>query len=168
MKIKQLFSKWFNKKPTENVREVKQLIRFVTFKDLGIEQKGKIDWENTGLLRGLNKEEILFTLKYLDQIDFDIIKNVFIKNYIAPVVIRICLNVYHRRYQLYSKVDKGISQKRVIKLISIEEILENLEIYSNEYLPIVKKYLPNMEDITPEMIKFFCEDYVYGIINKLS
>ena len=121
-----------------------------------------VEWEKTDLLNGMDEDNILKIKKYLQKINFESIENDDVVNYIAPSVIRIVLSIINKKHKLYSTTDNGMSEKRALSLIDVDDIIKSLTEFFVDYMPITYKRFPHVE-VIPDLMRMFCDNYVIGL-----
>lgn len=125
--------------------------------------KNSIDWDELGLLDDhkwvRTKEQREKTKNILSEIDFDKCENEYIQIIIVPIIFNI-INLILNESDIKYHDD-------LLELINIDEIYDTLFKYSNDFLPISSKYLPDM-DSEPELLVLYARNYLGGILKKIK
>jgi hypothetical protein len=128
------------------------------------------NWEETGLLDGLDTLTYDTVKSYLKQINFDKICDDSITYMcIAPAVRKVILSIIDNddQFAIFHNQIKDVEKGKILSLVNIDNIINELDDFCKVFLPISQKYLSNI-DSEAEMIVLFCNNYVFGLINQVK
>lgn len=101
--------------------------------------------------------------KYMDQIKYEG-DNEEIIQCLCPVVVRIINLILTKRYSNLLDADK---YQYLIMLVDVKHITNRFIDYCENFLPVAKSYFLNL-DYQAELVSLFCDDYLFGLIERLK
>lgn len=132
-----------------------------------IEDFEKINYIETGILYGLDIETANLIQKYTKQINSSLITNERTEHTIIPIIRYIITHIVIPEEQGFFLHNNKNLVNTFLEEISVDDIVIKLNKMNDEFLPISKSYLKNI-DIEAELSVLFCNDYIQGLINKLG
>ena len=136
-----------------------------------IKNMEKKNWEPTGLLHGLDAGVAEVVEKHLNEISTDFISEqtpeiaTELDTLLPPIIRHIVFSIFAR--EKMEGVIKGIETQDLLDLVDVKEISELFLAYLKYFLPSGEKYLPHL-DSQAHLTLLFCDNYVYGLIDKVK
>lgn len=107
-------------------------------------------------------DERSIAMKYLNKIKYDG-ENEFVIKCLGPVITHIVKQIIDKDGPNKYVIDK---KNFLVYMIDVENITNTLIDYCENFLPIAKPYISNL-DAQGELLLLFCNNYVFGLIEKL-
>jgi len=121
------------------------------------------------MLEGLSGEFRNRIKELYDKVDFNSIKDQEKSSYFGVIRYISCLilspDKEHRLYCMQKDNWRGIKPEDVFLMINVNEIMEKLENFYKDFLPISEKYFQHI-DAHAEMMVIFSRNYVFGLIKE--
>ena len=135
----------------------------------------KKNWEEMGLLEGLEGKSKEYVTTLFNQVDFELLESNGnggdIGTYILPVIRRVVTTITDKSMEKHGLINSftiyGVTEDEILSLINVKEITGLLYVYSRGFIPFAEKFLPNL-DAQAESVSLFCDNYIMKLIERVK
>jgi len=133
------------------------------------------NWEQSGLLEGLEGVALETVVKLFNEVDFVLLdtsaETEELVTYIFPVLRRIVTKITDKSMEKHGLVNSfgihGVTEEELLPLINVKEITGLLYVYCRGFIPFAETFLPDL-DAQAESVSLFCDNYIMKLIGRVK